>query len=142
MASVYLCPGGSRPPAQAMSAFINEHRAIRGAEPICPSYHAHAARRADSGKLLPRARRDAALKIEIGRVYNEYFRVYGVRKVWRQLGRTGIAVARCTVTPDGDDGLQGSCGASRSGPQSAMRRPPCPLDRVNRQFRAPRPNAV
>ena len=87
-----------------MIAFINEHRAIHGVEPICrvlpiaPStYHAHAARRADPGRLPARAHRDAAVKIEIGRVYDENFRVYGVRKVWRQLGREGIAVARCTV---------------------------------------------
>ena len=87
-----------------MIDFINEHRAIHGVEPICrvlpiaPStYHAHAARRADPGRLPARAHRDAAVKIEIGRVYDENFRVYGVRKVWRQLGREGIAVARCTV---------------------------------------------
>ena len=87
-----------------MIDFIAEHRAIYGVEPICrvlpiaPStYHAHAARRADPGKLPARAQRDAALKIEIGRVYDENYRVYGVRKVWRQLGREGIAVARCTV---------------------------------------------
>jgi putative transposase len=87
-----------------MIAFIDEHRAIHGVEPICrvlpiaPStYHAHAARRADPTKLPARARRDATLKIEIGRVYEENFRVYGVRKVWRQLRREGIAVARCTV---------------------------------------------
>jgi putative transposase len=87
-----------------MIAFIDEHRAIYGVEPICrvlpiaPStYHAHAARRADPTKLPARARRDATLKIEIGRVYEENFRVYGVRKVRRQLRREGIAVARCTV---------------------------------------------
>jgi transposase InsO family protein len=87
-----------------MIAFIDEHRAIHGVEPICrvlpiaPStYHAHAARRADPGKLPARAQRDAALQIEIGRVYEENFRVYGVRKVWRQLLREGSAVARCTV---------------------------------------------
>ena len=87
-----------------MIDFIVEHRAIYGVEPICrvlpiaPStYHAHAARRADPGKLPARAQRDTALKVEIGRVYAENFRVYGVRKVWRQLGREGLAVARCTV---------------------------------------------
>ena len=83
-----------------MIAFIDEHRAIHGVEPICrvlpiaPStYHAHAARRADPGKLPARAHRDAALQIEIGRGYEENFRVYGVRKVWRPLLREGIAVA-------------------------------------------------
>ena len=87
-----------------MIDFINEYRAIHGVEPICrvlpiarSTYYAHAARHADPGKLPARAQRDAAPKIEIGRVYDENFRVYGVRKVWRQLGREGIAVARCTV---------------------------------------------
>ena len=87
-----------------MIAFIDEHRAVYGVEPICrvlpiaPStYHAHAARRADPGRLPARAKRDAGLKVEIRRVFEENFRVYGVRKVWRQLGREGIAVARCTV---------------------------------------------
>ena len=82
-----------------MTAFIDEHRDAYGVEPICrvlpiaPStYHAHAARRADPGKRPARAQRDAVLKIEIGRVYDENFRVYGVRKVWRQLGRKGIVV--------------------------------------------------
>src|SRR6516165_7950595 len=65
--------------------------------PRRPTMLASAARRADPGKLPARARRDAALQIEIGRVYEENFGVYGVRKVWRQLGREGIAVARCTV---------------------------------------------
>ena len=75
-----------------------------GVEPICkvlpiaPStYHAHAARRADPGKLPARARSDAALMVEIQRVFEANFHVYGVRKVWRQLGREGIVVARCTV---------------------------------------------
>jgi putative transposase len=87
-----------------MIAFIDEHRAIYGVEPICrvlpiaPStYHAHAARRADPGKLSARLQRDAALNVEIRRVYEENFGVYGVRKVWRQLNREGLAVARCTV---------------------------------------------
>ena len=88
-----------------MIAFIDAHRAVYGVEPICrvlpiaPStYHAHAARRADPGKSSARARRDVTLRTEIRRVYEENFRVYGVRKVWRQLLREGIAVARCTGT--------------------------------------------
>jgi hypothetical protein len=87
-----------------MIAFIDEHREAYGVEPICevlpiaPStYHAHAARRADPGKLPARDRRDTALKVEIRRVFEDNFGVYGVRKVWRQLGREGIAVARGTV---------------------------------------------
>src|SRR6516162_1810792 len=84
-----------------MIAFIDDLRQAHGVEPICrvlpiaPStYHAHTARRADLSK---RARRDADLKVEIQRVFEENFRVYGVRKVWRQLRRGGFSVARCTV---------------------------------------------
>ncbi|KOX42564.1 transposase [Streptomyces purpurogeneiscleroticus] len=69
-----------------MIAFIDDHRALYGVEPICkvlpiaPStYHAHAARRADPGRLPARAKRDAALMVEIRRVYEANFRVYGVR---------------------------------------------------------------
>ena len=87
-----------------MIAFIDDHRALYGVEPICkvlpiaPStYRAHAARRADPGRLPARVKRDAALMAEIRRVYEANFRVYGVRKVWRQLARDGIVVARCTV---------------------------------------------
>ena len=86
-----------------MIAF-DEHRALPGVEPICrvlpiatSRYHAHAARRADPGKLPARVRRDVTLRTEIGRGYEENFQVDGVRKVWRQLLREGIAVARCTV---------------------------------------------
>ena len=64
-----FCAGGARPPVEAMIAFIDDHRGVYGVEPICrvlpiaPStYHAHAARRADPGRLPPRARRDAALR--------------------------------------------------------------------------------
>ena len=86
-----------------MIAFIDDHRGAYGVEPIrrvlpiAPStYHAHAARRADPGRLPARARSDAALMVEIRRVFEANFCVYGVRKVWRQLRRAGIAAARCT----------------------------------------------
>ena len=133
-----------------MIAFINEHRAIHGVEPICrvlpiaPStYHAHAARRADPGKLSARAQRDATLRIEIRRVYEENFRVYGVRKVWRQLGREGIAVARCTVARlMRTMGLQGVVRGKTVRTTISKAAVPCPLDRVNRQFTAPRPDAL
>ena len=133
-----------------MIAFIDEHRAIHGVEPICrvlpiaPStYHAHAARRADPTKLPARARRDATLKIEIGRVYEENFRVYGVRKVWRQLLREGIAVARCTVARlMRTMGLQGVVRGRTVRTTISNAAAPSPLDHVNRQFTAPRPNAL
>jgi putative transposase len=133
-----------------MIAFIDEHRALHGVEPICrvlpiaPStYHAHAARRADPGKLPARARRDATLRTEIRRVYEENFRVYGVRKVWRQLLREGIAVARCTVARLMQAmGLQGVVRGQTIRTTISNVAAPCPLDRVNRQFKAPRPNAL
>jgi transposase InsO family protein len=133
-----------------MIAFIDEHRARHGVEPICrvlpiaPStYHTHAARRADPGKLPARARRDITLRTEIRRVYEENFRVYGVRKVWRQLLREGIAVARCTVARlMRAMGLQGVVRGKRVRTTTSNAAAPCPLDRVNRQFKAPRPNAL
>jgi putative transposase len=133
-----------------MIAFIDEHRAIHGVEPICrvlpitPStYHAHAARCADPGKLSARAQRDATLRIEIRRVYEENFRVYGVRKVWRQLLREGIAVARCTVARlMRRMGLQGVVRGKTVRTTISKAAALCPLDRVNRQFKAPRPNAL
>ena len=145
-----FCDGGARPPVQAMIAFIDEHRAVYGVEPICrvlpiaPStYHAHAARRADPKRLPARARRDAALMIEIRRVYEANFCVYGVRKVWRQLGREGIAVARCTVARlMRAMGLQGAVRGKPVRTTISDKAAPCPLDRVNRQFQAPRPNVL
>ena len=133
-----------------MIAFIDEHRAIHGVEPICrvlpiaPStYHAHAAQCADPGKLSARAQRDATLRIEIRRVYEENFRVYGVRKVWRQLLREGIAVARCTVARlMRRMGLQGVVRGKTVRTTISKAAARCPLDRVNRQFKAPRPNAL
>lgn len=87
-----------------MVSFIDMHRAEHGVEPICtvlpiaPStYYEHLAQRADPARLSDRARRDAALRPEILRVFEENWRVYGVRKIWRQLQREGFTVARCTV---------------------------------------------
>ena len=77
-----------------MIAFIDDHRGAHGVEPICkvlpiaPStYHDHVARRRDPSRRSPRAKRDEAMKMEVRRVFEENFRVYGVRKVWRQLRR-------------------------------------------------------
>ena len=84
--------------------FIDAHRDEYGVEPICrvlpiaPStYRAHARRLADPALRSDRAKRDAELRHEIRRVRAENFEVYGARKVWRQLNREGIEVARCTV---------------------------------------------
>jgi putative transposase len=133
-----------------MIAFIDDHREVHGVEPICkvlpiaPStYHAHAARRADPEKLSARAKRDMVLKPEIARVFAENFEVYGVRKVWRQLQRESFAVARCTVERlMRGMGLQGVIRGKPVRTTISDKAAPCPLDHVNRQFRAPRPNAL
>ena len=133
-----------------MIAVIDDHRGAYGVEPICrelpiaPStYRAHAARRTDPSKAPPRMRRDAALRVEIRRVWAENFRVYGARKVWRQLGREGIDVARCTVARlMRQMGLQGIVRGKSVRTTISDKAAPCPLDRVNRDFKAPAPNRL
>jgi putative transposase len=133
-----------------MIAFIDDHRGAHGVEPICkvlpiaPStYHAHVAKRHDPAKLSARAKQDAALKIEVRRVFDENFRVYGVRKVWRQLKREGFDVARCTVSRlMRGMGLQGAIRGKSVKTTISDKAAPCPLDHVNRQFKAPRPNVL
>jgi putative transposase len=133
-----------------MIGFIDEHRDVYGVEPICrvlpiaPStYRAHAARRADPSKAPSRARRDAFLRDRIRRVHEENFSVYGARKVWRQLRREGEHVARCTVERlMREMGLKGAIRGKPVKTTVSNRSAPCPLDRVNRQFRASRPNAL
>ncbi|WP_336492740.1 IS3 family transposase [Methylobacterium nigriterrae] len=149
-ASAYFCPGGARPPVSVMIAFIDDYRDVYGVEPICrvlpiaPStYHTHAARRADPGRLPARAKRDAMLTAEIRRVYEANFGVYGVRKVWRQLAREGMVVARCTVARlMRVMGLQGVVRGRKLRTTVPDRGAACPLDRVNRQFQPPRPNML
>jgi transposase InsO family protein len=133
-----------------MIAFVDSHREAHGVEPICkllpiaPStYRAHAARRRDPAKASPRTRRDAALRKEIQRVFDQNFQVYGVRKVWKQLDREGEKVARCTVARlMRSMGLQGVVRGRPVKTTVSDRKVPCPLDKVNRQFRAERPNAL
>jgi transposase InsO family protein len=133
-----------------MIGFIDDHRDAYGVEPICrvlpiaPStYHAHAARRADPDRLPARAKRDTALMVEIRRVFEANFQVYGVRKVWRQLTRDGIVVARCTVARlMRAMGLQGAVRGRKLRTTVPDPAAVCPLDRVNRTFKAPRPNAL
>jgi putative transposase len=133
-----------------MVSFIDANRAVYGVEPICrqlpiaPSlYYEHKARQADPERLPPRLRREEALMPEIRRVYEQNFDVYGARKVWRQLKREDFVVARCTVERLMRSlGLQGVVRGRKCrttiGDESAAR----PLDRVNRQFAATRPNQL
>ena len=133
-----------------MIAFIDEHRTSHGVEPICrelpiaPStYHAEIGRRADPSKAPPRVRRDVALRGEIRRVWEENFGVYGVRKVWRQLGRKGVSVARCPVARlMRQMGLHGIVRGKSVRTTISDKATPCPLDRVNRDFKAPAPNLL
>lgn len=133
-----------------MTSFIAEFRSAYGVEPICevlpiaPStYYEHARRRAYPETAPPRVKRDEVLMKEIRRVYDENFQVYGVRKVWRQLLREGFDVARCTVAR-----LMRKMrlsGVVRGKPVRTTvpdKTAPCPLDHVNRQFRAGRPNVL
>ena len=133
-----------------MISFIDEHRTEYGVEPICqqlpiaPStYYEQKAREDDPERLPDRTRRDSALEIVIQRVWEENFEVYGARKVWRQLNRECIEVARCTVERLMKRlGIQGvtrgaKCWTTVSDDTLAR-----PVDLVNREFTATRPNQL
>ena len=133
-----------------MNDFVDAHRERFGVEPICkvlqvaPSaYRRTVARRRDPSLCSQRAQRDKILAGEIDRVWHANLQVYGARKVWRQLRREDIDVARCTV--ERLMRQQGLHGAVRGKPIKTTRPDisvPCPLDRVNRQFVAQRPNQL
>ena len=133
-----------------MIGFIDENRDEYGVEPICrtlavaPStYYQHAARRRAPESAPARVRRDAQLRQEITRVFEENYRVYGVRKVWRQLKREGQSVARCTVERlMRSMGLKGAVRGKPHRTTIADKNAVSPLDRVRRNFNPPRPNAL
>jgi putative transposase len=133
-----------------MLSFIDAHRNMHGVEPICkqlpiaPStYYAHKAREIDADHIPPRVQRDMALKPEIQRVWDENFRVYGARKVWLQLNREAIEVARCKVERlMRDMGLQGAVRGKPVKTTISDQAKPCPLDWVNRDFQAQHPNQL
>jgi len=133
-----------------MVTYIDDYKDRFGVEPICavlpiaPStYYAHKVKHRDPERRSARAKRDEALTPEIRRVWEENFRVYGVRKVWRQLNRDGIEVPRCTVERLMRDlSLRGVVRGRRvktTVPSQGLDRP---MDRVNRKFQASRPNAL
>jgi transposase InsO family protein len=134
-----------------MGAFIEAHRGVSGVVPICaqvpiaPStYYAWRAQTRDPARRSPRAQRDAALRVEIQRVWDENFRVYGAEKVWRQLGREAIVAARCTVERlMRAMGLRGVT-RGRAFTITTVRDDGTtrPADLVQRTFTAPRPNAL
>ena len=133
-----------------MRAFIDEHREVLGVEPICkvlqvaPSaYRRYAAEQRDPARRCARARRDESLMAHIERVWNENLQVYGADKVWQQLKREGITVARCTVERLMRRlGLRGVMRGKVVRTTVPDAKAPCPLDRVNRQFQAERPNQL
>jgi transposase InsO family protein len=134
-----------------MVRFIDDHRATHGVEPICavlpiaPStYFRHRLLARQPARRSVRALRDDELKVEIRRVWTEHREVYGPRKVWRQLGREGIQVARCTVERLMKEmGLAGVVRGrawtttTQPAPEAAR-----PADLVDRQFTATRPNQL
>jgi putative transposase len=128
-----------------MIAYIDRNKHRYGVEPICrvlpiaPSTYYHAKRRPASARAL----RDTRLKTEIARVHAEHFGVYGARKVWRQLHREGIAVARCTVERLmrglGLEGVRRGKPHRTTTPDAAAARP---ADLVDRDFSAQRPDQL
>jgi transposase InsO family protein len=134
-----------------MVAFIDDHREEYGVEPICrvlpiaPSiYYERKAREADPSRLPQRAIRDAELREEIERVWKENFGVYGARKVWRQLVREKVEVARCTVERlMREMGLQGAVrGRKYKRTTIVDEGTQRPADLVRRDFTAKRPNQL
>jgi putative transposase len=128
-----------------MIAYIDAHRDRFGVEPICqmlpiaPSTYYAVRRRPASARAV----RDTTLKGEIARVHAEQFGVYGARKVWRQLHREGIAVARCTVERLMRElGLQGVHRGKTRRTTTPDATVPRPADLVARDFSATRPNQL
>ena len=121
-----------------------------GVEPICkvlqiaPSgYWRHAARVRNPAMRCARTQRDDELVPEIQRVWHGNMQVYGADKVWRQMNREGITVARCTVERLMKRlGLQGARRGKVVRTTVPDKSAPCPLDRVHRQFKADRPNQL
>jgi len=134
-----------------MVAFVDAHRAAYGVESICAqlpiapaTYYTHRGRAVDPSRRPARQQRDETLAVEIRRVWEENFQVYGRRKVWQQLNRESIAVARCTVERlMGQMGLQGAVRGRAfrvtTTPSALAERP---RDLVERNFTATRPNQL
>ncbi|MEF6510417.1 IS3 family transposase, partial [Escherichia coli] len=148
-ASAYFCEGGVRPPLEKMMPLLDKLREQYGVGPVCselhiaPSTYYHCQQqRHHPDKRSARAQRDNWLKKEIQRVYDENHKVYGVRKVWRQLLREGIRVARCTVARL--MAVMGLAGVLRGKKvrTTVSRKTVATGDRVNRQFVAERPDQL
>ena len=135
---------------KGLVAFIDAHRETYGVEPICamlpiaPStYYEAKAREADPTRRPARAHRDDDRRIDITRVWRANRCVYGVKKVWKQLGREGIPIARCTVARlMRVEGLRGVVRGARVRTTISDAAAACPLDLVDRAFVATRPNQL
>ncbi|HEO9288999.1 TPA: IS3 family transposase, partial [Escherichia coli] len=148
-ASAYFGEGGVRPPLEKIMPLLDKLREQYGVGPVCselhiaPSTYYHCQQqRHHPDKRSARAQRDDWLKREIQRVYDENHQVYGVRKVWRQLLREGIRVARCTVARL--MAVMGLAGVLRGKKvrTTVSRKTVATGDRVNRQFVAERPDQL
>ena len=130
--------------------FIEGHRGEYGVEPICQevkiapgTYYEHKRKGSNPERQSARCKRDQELTVEIERVWKENRRVYGARKIWRQLNRESIVVARCTVQRLMKRlGIQGvvrgrRCKTTFGTPAAIM-----PADLVKRRFTASRPNQL
>jgi len=111
---------------------------------IAPSgYWRHAAHQRNPQLRCRRAQRDDTLVPHIERVWQANMRVYGADKVWKQMNREGLSIARCTVERLMKRlGLQGVRRGKVVRTTLSDMKAPCPLDRVNRQFKAERPNQL
>ncbi|MCX5567561.1 MULTISPECIES: IS3 family transposase [Alcaligenes] len=149
-ASGFFRSSGARPRTEEINAYIDQHRYLYGVEPICevlqvaPSaYWRHAARCRNPELRSQRAKRDERLMVHVQRVWEQNFRVYGARKIWKQLAREGVAVARCTVERLmrhlGIEGVRRGKRVRTTIPDSEAA---CPRDLVKRHFEADRPNRL
>ncbi|WP_425341334.1 IS3 family transposase [Escherichia coli] len=148
-ASAYFGEGGVRPPLEKIMPLLDKLREQYGVGPLCselhiaPSTYYHCQQqRHHPDKRSARAQRDDWLKREIRRVYDENHQVYGVRKVWRQLLREGIRVARCTVARLMAVMRLAGVLRGKKVRTTVSRKTVAAGDRVNRQFVAERPDQL
>ena len=133
-----------------MTAFVDENRDTYGVEPICaelpiaPStYYEHKRREREPERCSARSRRDSELRSQIRRVWESNFGVYGARKVWRQLQREGVVVARCTVERLMRlEGLKGVVRGEKKRTTIPDEDAARPADLVDRSFEADRPDRL
>ena len=133
-----------------MIRYIDEHKERFGVEPICDqlpiapaTYYEYKRREREPERRPARAQSDKALRGEIQRVFGDNYRVYGARKVWRQLNREGHRVARCTVERlMAEMGLEGATRGATKRTTVADDTAERPADLVDRDFTALAPNRL